>query len=66
MSRSQLLKDVVNGNVSIETILLRLKVILSDLNNETIENWVNGELKGFNGAKDVPSYRILKGTAFGT
>ncbi|MCT1391936.1 hypothetical protein M4D76_27195 [Peribacillus frigoritolerans] len=66
MARSQLLKDVVTGKESIESILLRLKVILSDLDNEPIINWVNGELRGYKEEDDVPRYRILKGTPMGT
>lgn len=66
MARSQLLKDLVGGNVSIENILLRLKVILADLDNELIMNWVNGELQGYKDTNDVPKYRILRGTPIGT
>lgn len=67
MARSQLLKDIVSGKESIENILLRLKVILSDLDSDPIIDWVNGELEGFKGQNDiVPQYRILKGTPIGT
>ena len=66
MARSQLLKDIVNGKESIESILLRLKVILSDLDNEPIMNWINGELQGYKEVDEVPSYRILKGRPVGT
>lgn len=63
MARSNLLKDFVNGSTSIENILLRLKVILTDLEDERILEWVNGELEGYKG--DVPNYRILKGIPIG-
>ncbi len=66
MARSQLLKDLVSGKESIENILFRLKVILSDLDNEPIMNWVNGELKGYKETVEIPKYRILKGSPFGT
>ncbi|WP_144697732.1 hypothetical protein [Fictibacillus phosphorivorans] len=67
MARSQLLKDIVSGKESIENILLRLKVILSDLDSEPITMWVNGELEGYKGQKEIlPQYRILKGTPTGT
>jgi hypothetical protein len=66
MGRSQLLKDVVSGKESLESILLRLKVILSDLNNEQIMNWVNGELQGYNSNEMVPAYRMVHGNAIGT
>jgi hypothetical protein len=65
MARSQLLKDLVRGNESIENILLRLKVILSDLDNELIMNWIDGELQGYV-KEDVPSYRVRKGELMGT
>ncbi|QXE01919.1 hypothetical protein [Terribacillus sp. DMT04] len=67
MARSQLLKDIVSGKENIENILLRLKVILSDLDSKPIINWVNGELEGFKGEHDIlPQYRILKGSPTGT
>lgn len=67
MARSQLLKDIVSGKESMESILLRLKVILSDLDSEPIIEWVNGELEGYKGKTDIlPEYRVLKGTPMGT
>lgn len=65
MARSQLLIDLVSGKSSLESILLRLKVVLSDLENESISKWVSGELQGFE-IDEVPSYRILKGNPTGT
>lgn len=62
MARSQLLKDLVNGQETLENILLRLKVILSDLDNELIMNWIQGELQGFDTKEDIPTYRIKKGS----
>ncbi|MED3484941.1 hypothetical protein P4523_23005 [Bacillus toyonensis] len=66
MARSQLLKDLVNGQETLENILLRLKVILSDFDNELIMNWIQGELQGFDTKEDIPTYRIKKGDPVGT
>ncbi|WP_409174424.1 hypothetical protein [Brevibacillus fortis] len=66
MARSQLLKDIVSGTVSLESVFLRLKVIMSDFENEHITNWVNGELQGYRESNEVPHYRAFKGTAIGT
>ena len=67
MARSQLLKDIVSGKENMESILLRLKVILSDLDSQPIIEWVNGELEGYKGKTDIlPEYRVLKGTPIGT
>lgn len=64
MAKSQLLKDFVKNEGNLETILLRLKVILTDLQDETILKWVDGELSGYK--DDVPEYRILTGIPIGT
>jgi AbiTii len=67
MARSQLLIDAVSGKEKIENLLLRLKVILSDLDNENIMNWVNGELEGYKiDGVTLPPYRIIKGNITGT
>lgn len=65
VGRSQLLKDVVSGKETIENVLLRLKIILSDLGNDSIMDWVNGEFQGYKKEEDVPSYRVIKGLAMG-
>ncbi|WP_264647976.1 AbiTii domain-containing protein [Bacillus thuringiensis] len=66
MARSELLKDLVTGQKTLENILLRLKVILSDLDNEVIMNWIQGELQGYDATGDIPAYRIVKGEPMGT
>ena len=65
MGRSQLLKDIVSGKDSMENVLLRLKIILSDLDNDSIMDWVDGEFQGYNQNEDVPPYRVVKGHAIG-
>lgn len=65
MARSQLLKDAISGEVEIENILLRLKVILFDLNSKHIMDWINGELEGYKDLENLPPYRILKGNIIG-
>ncbi|MEK5217727.1 AbiTii domain-containing protein [Psychrobacillus sp. FSL H8-0487] len=65
MARSKLLTDLVSGSTSLENILLRLKVILSDLEDKKITEWLSGELEGYK-EETVPSYRILKGSPRGT
>ncbi|MGR5968768.1 AbiTii domain-containing protein [Bacillus paranthracis] len=66
MARSELLRDLVNGQKTLENILLRLKVILSDLDNEVIMNWIQGELQGYDTKEDIPAYRVIKGSPVGT
>ncbi|GHH99718.1 AbiTii domain-containing protein [Neobacillus kokaensis] len=66
MARSNLLKDTVSGQVDLENILLRLKVILSDLEDKDILGWIEGELRGYSEEDIVPDYRIITGRAMGT
>jgi len=65
MARSKLLKDVVAGDEDIENILLRLKVVLSDLQNPLIIKWVNGELEGYENLESLPEYRVIQGYPVG-
>lgn len=66
MARSNLLKDVISNSVSLETILLRLKVILSDLEDTSILEWIDGEIKGYKANDTVPTYRVIEGRPIGT
>lgn len=66
MARSQLLKDAVNGKASLENIFFRLKVILSDLESDSIKKWIDGEIEGYKPDEELPSYRIIKGVITGT
>ncbi len=69
MGRSQLLIDLVSNNSDLENILLRLKIILSDLGDQRIISWIKGELEGYSiedGVESFPPYRILKGNPVGT
>ncbi|MDQ0174986.1 AbiTii domain-containing protein [Bacillus chungangensis] len=65
MARSQLLKDMVSGTSKLETILLRLKIIFTDLEDRSVLKWINGEIEGYKD-NEVPSYRVLKGEPKGT
>jgi|GEM_PF-449889 len=65
MTRSNLLKDTVSGQVDLENILLRLKIILSDLEDKDILGWIEGELRGYSEKDIVPDYRIIEGRPMG-
>lgn len=66
MARSNLLKDTVSGQVDLENILFRLKIILSDLQDKDILGWIEGELRGYSEEDTVPDYRIIGGRPMGT
>jgi hypothetical protein len=61
MSKSKIIKDLVNDSVSLETSLTRLKIILNDLNKPDLLNWVDNELTGnFGDTSLIPDYRKRK------
>lgn len=61
MAKSQILKDIANGTVSLETSLKRALLIASDLKNEKMVEWIKNELYGYPTGVEVPKYRIING-----
>ena len=61
MSKSQIIKDIVESNVSLEQSLTRLYVIAGDLNNTQLAQWVALELNGYKKDASVPEYRKKHG-----
>lgn len=61
MAKSQIIKDIANGVVSLEITLKRALVIAHDLKNEKLINWINSELYGYKSSKNLPEYRHLPG-----
>ena len=57
--RSQFIVDLANGIISIEDALFKLKVLLSNIQNNSILNWIDNEIEGYK-SDNVPSYRCLK------
>ena len=44
MAKSQIIKDLANGKVDTQTALKRTKVLLQDLENDDLLDWVNYEI----------------------
>lgn len=69
MAKSQIIKDLANGTADIQTALKRTKVLLQELNNDKLLQWVNYEIEGYpeNAENaDIPDYRIIGGQVYGT
>ena len=66
MSKSKIIKDLANSSVDTLTALKRAKVLLSEIDNEEINNWVNFEMTGYPDDVALPDYRITKGNLFGS
>lgn len=58
----ELQRDAFGDKVSIESLLRKAKVAAVKLNAHDITNWIDLELKGYNGDETIPNYRIVHGT----
>ena len=61
MAKSKLIKDFINSQMTIDTALQNLLVILNDFDNENLTNWARKELTGYNSDDEIPKYRQLTG-----
>ena len=58
MSKSKIIKDIVNEEVPLSQSLTRLQVIAYDLKNKSLERWAEDELTGYTDEENVPEYRL--------
>lgn len=66
MAKSKIIKDIANGTVDTITALKRTKVLVSDLNNPAIMEWLDHEISGYPIETTVPSYRKVNGNLVGS
>lgn len=66
MAKSQIIKDLANGKVDTQTALKRTKVLLQDLENDDLLDWVNYEIEGYPDDVEIPDYRVIGGQLYGT
>ena len=53
---SQIINDLIDENKSLNSALLKTKVLASRIQNQELLNWVNNELSGYNNG-NLPDYR---------
>jgi len=66
MAKSQIIKDLANGNTDTQTALKRTKVLLQDLENDDLLAWVNYEIEGYPNNVEIPDYRVIEGQLYGS
>lgn len=66
MAKSRIIKDLANNNVDLLTALKRTKVLLFELDDREIIEWVNNEITGYPQDADIPSYRKTMGRLVGS
>ena len=66
MAKSKIIRDLANGEVDTITALKRAKVLVSDLNNDEISEWLDYEISGYPTEAIIPSYRKVHGSLMGS
>ncbi len=66
MAKSKIIKDLANGTVDTITALKRAKVLVSDLENSEILEWLDNEISGYPTDATLPSYRKVHGSLMGS
>ena len=61
-----IINELVDSELSINSPLLKTKVLASRLQNDELLIWVTNELKGYDNDGDLPSYRKFNGNIIGT
>lgn len=64
--RSKILIDLINDEIDVKKAFQLLSLLLEDLDNKEIEDWLNYELTGYPEKADVPKYRIINASIIGT
>lgn len=66
MAKSKIIKDLANGTVDTITALKRAKVLISELQNSELLNWINYEISGYPADVTLPDYRVTQGNLVGS
>lgn len=61
MGKSKVILDLVQDNSRLSDILFRLKLLLSNFDDDEIMSWVNNEINGYSDDIKVPEYRHVRG-----
>lgn len=64
-TRSQIIIDLINNKINITQAMDTLKMLLNDIDNPEIKNWLLKEIDGYNRDDDIPKYRIVPATITG-
>ena len=57
MVKSQIIKDLAQDRITIESALRRLLVISYELDNSELQKWIENELNGYTNNSIIPDYR---------
>lgn len=64
MTKSKIIKDLVNENISITIALKRLIVLANDIGYDELKQWAEKEVNGYSPDDEVPEYRYISSNNF--
>ena len=64
--RSKILIDLINDEIDVKKAFQLLSLLLEDLDNKEIKDWLNYELNGYPESAEVPKYRVINASIIGT
>ena len=64
--RSKILIDLINDKIDVKKAFQILSLLLEDIENNDIENWIKYEMNGYPKDVEVPEYRIINASIIGT
>ena len=66
MSKSRIIKELASRQVDLSTALLRTKLLVNDIGDQPLTDWINYELSGYPESSQLPDYRVYQGILKGT
>lgn len=55
--RSKIIKDLIMDNINVLQAMQSLDLILEDIDDKEIKDWVNNEINGYQKGDNIPNYR---------
>lgn len=55
--RSKIIKDLIMDSITVLQAMQSLDLMLEDIDDKEIKNWVNNEINGYQKDDDIPNYR---------
>lgn len=66
MTKSQITIDLANGAITIDNALKRLLILIDQFEKPELTEWVKSELEGYKEGSQIPYYRKVRGTIYGS
>lgn len=66
MTLDKLIEQVVDDRITLNSVLLKAKVLAYNLHSDNLKVWLEGEINGYNSEAVVPEYRHISVQSVGT